>query len=215
MVASLNTASLPHSEPDQITVFQGGLSGFVWEERSGTGERAHRGAIAGWPFPGRIPAIGRKFITEGGTDAMEIKTTRFGALKVEAADLIQFPGGMPGLEACRTWVLLTDAGNECLGWLQSTERPEIALAVVSPRRFVPNYQLRVSKSELEPLALADVRQAQVLVIVSKHDGAITLNLKAPLVINPEVLIGRQVVANGELPVQYSLVRESMPLRKSA
>jgi flagellar assembly factor FliW len=158
---------------------------------------------------------GRKFITEGGTDPMEIKTTRFGTLKVEAADLIQFPGGLPGLEACRQWVLLTDAGNECLGWLQSAQLPEIALAVVSPRRFVPNYQLRVSKSELEPLALSDVRQAQVLVIVSKHDGAITLNLKAPLVINAEGLIGRQVVANGDLPVQYSLVREPMPLRKSA
>jgi flagellar assembly factor FliW len=146
---------------------------------------------------------------------MEIKTTRFGPLEVGAEDLLLFPAGMPGLEQCRQWVLLSDAGNDCLGWLQSAERPDVALAVVSPRRFVSDYQLRVSKVELEPLKLSDVRSAQVLAIVSKHGADITLNLRAPLVLNPDLRLGRQVVANGDLPVQYSLSHEPVALRKSA
>ena len=88
-------------------------------------------------------------------------------------------------------------------------------SLCSHRRFVPQFQLRVPRSELEPLRLEEVRQAQVLVVLSKNGSAITLNLKAPLVINPERRLGRQVIANGELPVQYVLDSEPAPLRKSA
>ena len=84
---------------------------------------------------------------------MKIETTRFGSVEIEPDDLLQFSAGMLGLEDCRHWVLLADTENDALGWLQSTSRPEIAFAVVTPRRFVPDYQIRVSRGELAPLAL--------------------------------------------------------------
>ena len=146
---------------------------------------------------------------------MHISTTRFGTLKIEADDLIHFPKGVLGLEDCRHWVLLADSQNDSLGWLQSVSHEEIALAVVSPRRFVPGYQLRVYKNELAPLELKQVTQAQVLVVVGKNDRAITLNLKAPLVVNLERRLGRQVVSNAEQPVQYELQADPLPLRKIA
>jgi flagellar assembly factor FliW len=55
----------------------------------------------------------------------------------------------------------------------------------------------------------------VLVIVGKHEHAITLNLKAPLIINLERRLGRQVVANGEQPLQFELMTTHAPLKKSA
>lgn len=146
---------------------------------------------------------------------MQIQTTRFGFLEVEADAILTFPTGLLGLENCRHWVLLADAHNEALGWLQSTSRPDIALAVVSPRRFVPYYQLRVARSELVPLALRDIKEAEVLAIVGRHEQAMTLNLKAPLVLNLEQRLGRQVVSSGDQPVQYLLEFERVPLRKSA
>ena len=62
----------------------------------------------------------------------------------------------------------------------------------------------LAKSELAPLELAEIRQAQVLVVVGKSETSITLNLKAPLVINLPRRQGRQVVANNDYPVQYEL-----------
>src|SRR6516162_5503322 len=106
---------------------------------------------------------------------MLINTTRFGRIEIDAGEQLHFPAGLLGFEECRTWVLLADADNDALGWLQSTARREIALAVVSPRRFVAGYQLRVAKSELAPLELAELRQAQVLVVVGKSETSITLN----------------------------------------
>lgn len=146
---------------------------------------------------------------------MQIRTTRFGPLEVEPEDLIRFPNGLPGMEDCKHWVLLADAETSALGWLQCTSRAEVALAVVSPRRFVPNYQFRVYRSELAPLELDDVKDAQVLVIVGKNDRAITLNLKAPVVVNLQRRLGRQVVANGDQPLCYELAHTPAPLKKSA
>jgi flagellar assembly factor FliW len=147
--------------------------------------------------------------------AMEIQTTRFGAVTIEAEDILVFPMGLMGLEDCQHWVLLADAQNDALGWLQSASRPDVALAVVTPRRFVPDYQVRIVRSELAPLAIQTAQDAKVLVIVGKNDRAITLNLKAPLVLNLDSRLGRQVVANNEYPVQHELLNEVTLLKKTA
>jgi flagellar assembly factor FliW len=146
---------------------------------------------------------------------MEIETTRFGKVAIEAEDILHFPAGLAGLENCRHWVLLADAQNDALGWLQSTARPEVALAVVTPRRFVPDYQVRIPRSELAPVAIQKVQDAKVLVIVGKNERSITLNLKAPLVLNLNERLGRQVIANNDYPVQHELSSEPTPLRKTA
>jgi len=146
---------------------------------------------------------------------MRINTSRFGRIDVAAGDVIRFPSGLPGLEDCREWALLADATNDALGWLQSTTRGDVALAVVSPRRFVPDYQVRIPRSELTPLDISDIRQAQIVVVVGTTGTALTLNLKAPIVINLEGRTGRQVVASGELPLQYELTSVRPPLKKSA
>lgn len=135
---------------------------------------------------------------------MQIRTTRFGLLEAEPQDLIRFPSGLLGLEDCRAWLLLADAENEALGWLQSSTRPEVALAVVSPRRFVPSYELRVYRRELRPLEFESLADAQVLAIVSHDELGVTLNLKAPIVINLPRRLGRQVVSNGDESLNYRL-----------
>jgi flagellar assembly factor FliW len=146
---------------------------------------------------------------------MKIETTRFGAVEIEPQDVLDFPNGLLGLEDCRQWVLLADTENEALGWLQSATQAQYAFAVVCPRRFVPDYQVRISRGELTPLLLADMREAQVLAIVGKGERGITLNLKAPVVINLERRLGRQVITNGDMPVSYELTSQPAPLRKIA
>ena len=146
---------------------------------------------------------------------MQITTTRFGTLAIEAADAIRFPAGLLGLEDCRNWVLLADLKNNAVAWLQGLDRIEVALPVVSPRRFVPGYRMRVSRRDLEAIELGDVKTARVLAIVGNSDGALALNLKAPLVINLQRCLGRQVVAKGDLPVRFELGGSYPAFRRSA
>ena len=116
--------------------------------------------------------------------------------------------------SCTEWVLLADAQNDALGWLQSLERPELALAVVSPRRFVPDYQVRIAARDLVPLGLRDSNDVQVIVIVSKVQDTLAINLKAPVVIDVDSRRARQVVAKDDHAVQY-LLGATVPFRKSA
>ena len=144
---------------------------------------------------------------------MNISTTKFGSLSIEETDVLTFVDGLIGMEDCQRWVLLGDSENTALAWLQSLERPEVALGVVSPRRFVPDYQVRVAKREIAPLGLENPNDAQVLVIISNVGGALSLNLKAPLVIHLAERVGRQIVARDDHAVQHRL--QATARRKTA
>ena len=139
---------------------------------------------------------------------MKIDTAHFGCLSVRPQEALYFPMGLPGLEDRRRWVLLTPPNNPAVSWLQSIECPAIALAVVEPRRFVPDYQLRTAQRSLEDLELNSLDEARVLVTVNRTREGLALDLKAPLVINRHRRLGRQVIANGDLPVRYALEKTS-------
>ena len=133
--------------------------------------------------------------------------------------------GLIGLEQCRSWVLLADGQNESLGWLQNIDRSDVAVAIVSPRLFVPDYQLRMASHELSRLHSTDLSvndptvnlqspdlqstngrsDIQVVVIVSRQAEGLSLNLKAPLVINVQTRHGSQVVSRDEYSVRHPLM----------
>ncbi len=145
---------------------------------------------------------------------MYAMTTRFGNVPIEASDVLRFEQGLIGMEMCREWVLLADNAHSGLAWLQSLERPEVALAVVSPRRFVSDYQVRVSSRDLAPLGESAAKSLQVLTILNRHEDTLTLNLKAPIVVNLTTNRGRQVVAKNDHEVQFVL-GATIPMRRSA
>ncbi len=146
---------------------------------------------------------------------MQIGTSRFGDVEIGVDDIILFPSGLVGYEDLRHWVLLGDVENEAIGWLQCVAGPDVSMCVVSPRRFVPEYQVRVGRGELDSLELAAADHAYVLTIIGKADGALTLNLKAPIIVNLDRRLGRQVITMDEQPLQLHLASLSAPLRKSA
>jgi flagellar assembly factor FliW len=147
---------------------------------------------------------------------MQITTTHFGPVEIEIDDILVFPHGIVAFEDCRHWVLLSDEENPALAWLQSVSRQEVALPVVSPRRFVPEYSVHVGRGQLLPLEFTQFDQVYVLAVVSASDGDLTLNLKAPLIINLDRRLGRQVITSDEQPVALPLVTTGpAQLRKSA
>ena len=147
---------------------------------------------------------------------MQISTTHFGAVEIEIDNILLFPRGIIAFEDCRHWVLLADEENPALAWIQSVSRAEVSLPVVSPRRFAPEYAVHVSRGQLLPLEFSQFDLAYVLTIVSKSDDDLTLNLKAPLIINLDRRLGRQVITSDERPVALTLSFSSPALlRKSA
>lgn len=145
---------------------------------------------------------------------MQINTTRFGKVELFETDVVEFPMGLIGMEDCQRWVLLADAENPALGWLQSIDRADLAVAVVSPRRFVADYRARVSRRDLHGLRIESAKDAQVLAVVGKDDLGLTVNLKAPLVLHLQSRRARQIVVLDDYSMRYP-VAATVPLRRSA
>lgn len=146
---------------------------------------------------------------------MKIATTRFGQVDIRATDILVIPHGLIGYETCHHWVLLGDDESDAIGWLQSTTHPDLALAVISPRRFVPHYRVRVAPRDLAAVELQELRQAFVLNILTYQEHRITVNLRAPLLINLTRRLARQVITVDDQPIQWELAPSSFKLRKSA
>ena len=151
-------------------------------------------------------------------EIMDVATTRFGTVSVQEEDLLLFERGLIGLEHCRNWILLADGQSGSLGWLQNVDHGEVAVGIVSPRLTVPDYQLRVASNELKGLQLDGLttdglvantaKDIQVVAIVSRQPEGLSLNLKAPLVINVQTRQGCQVVSRDDYPVTHLLTAPS-------
>ena len=88
-------------------------------------------------------------------------------MDINHSDMLLMPHGLIGFETCRHWVLLSSQENEEVAWLQSVALANVALPVVSPRRFAPNYRVQANKRDLALLHLHTEDQLYVLSIVSK------------------------------------------------
>jgi flagellar assembly factor FliW len=133
---------------------------------------------------------------------MQICTMRFGTIDVEPDAVLFFEKGLIGFDDFRQWVLLADPENAAVGWLQSADQADVAMAVVSPRRFVPEYRVRLSRRQLQTIQLDESDEAYVLTVVGKNDHALTLNLRAPLLVNLQQRLGRQIITLDGQPLQY-------------
>jgi flagellar assembly factor FliW len=142
-------------------------------------------------------------------------SSRLGPIEIDGEHLLHFPSGLVGWEDCTKWVLLSDQQNDALAWLQSVDRPDVAVPVTSPRRFVPGYQIRVARRELVQLGLDDAGATKVLVTIGRTAGGLTLDLKAPLLLNLQRRLGRQVTANGDLPLRYELGSSAITTKRIA
>lgn len=146
---------------------------------------------------------------------MQIKTTRFGSVKIDQTDILLFPHGLLGFENHRHWVLLQDEDHDAIGWLQNIQDADLALPVVSPRRFLDDYQVQVDPSQLATIELGEADRPFVMAVLAHNDGRLTINLRAPVIINLDRRLARQVVTSDEQPLQFELPGSPIQLRKSA
>ena len=146
---------------------------------------------------------------------MQIETTRFGSLSVDAPKMLTFPDGLPGFEGCRQFTLLphhmAEGGKGSpFVWLQSLERGDLAFLAIEPHSVFPDYAPRVPRAELDSLCLdgAAVPRLYSLLTVPQGDpSGITANLMAPILINSSAGVAKQVVLNTD---QYGLRHRLIP-----
>lgn len=111
-----------------------------------------------------------------------LRTTRFGEISVDDADVLDFPAGLIGLGG-RRYALVAHGTDSPFSWLQSADDPALALPVTSPWSFFPDFEVRVAEDDRVRIGSDDIPAAGVYVTVRvDEDGGFAANLAAPIVI---------------------------------
>ena len=122
-----------------------------------------------------------------------------------ARNAISFPDGIPGFEACRRFVLLTADKLAPLQRLESIEGPPAAFLGIDPRLVMDGYRCKLTDTDLRALGADADSTLLWFAIISEAHGVLSANLRAPIVINPQRMIGRQVLPDdGLYPIRHVL-----------
>lgn len=138
---------------------------------------------------------------------MKLKSRRFGELNIPDEKVITFPDGLLGFPELKKFALLEHSDDTPLHWLVSIDEPELAFVVIEPTTFLGEYKVELTKLDVEKLELEEDTETAVLtiVVIPEDPREMTANIKGPLVINVEKMLGRQVVMdNDEYSVKHKI-----------
>jgi flagellar assembly factor FliW len=120
--------------------------------------------------------------------------------------VIDFPDGLPGFEACRQYVLLSGPAVAPFTIVQGLGPDSPAFAAIDPTQVVDGYHAELDEADRVRLGATDDAPLLWLALVSpEQEPAPTVNLRAPLVINPKTLRGIQLIsADSPYPLDHPL-----------
>lgn len=128
---------------------------------------------------------------------MKIRTRHFNEIDVQDDARLSFPEGLVGFETQHDYACLKRPEEQPFEWLQSTSEAGVAFVVVDPLLFMATYDFEVDDETIALLKISDPAQIRLLTIVTLHTDfkKMTANLLAPIIINTEARLARQVILN--------------------
>lgn len=140
---------------------------------------------------------------------MQANTRLFGAIDIPDDKIIVLESGMIGFPDLQNFALIFDAEKEDGGkikWLQSMDDPDISFPVMDPTVIKTDYNPTINDEILKPLGELTAENIFVLstVTVPREIEKMSINLKAPIVINADTKKGAQIIVEDDLPVKYMI-----------
>lgn len=140
---------------------------------------------------------------------MLIKTKFFGEVDLPEEKIITFDRGLIGLTDYKKFTILYDCEKEesNVSWLQCVEEPTLALPVIKPWIVKEDYNPVVEDELLNHLGeLTEDNLVLLLTMtVSADIKQMSVNLKAPIVINADTRKGAQIICeNQDYEVKYKV-----------
>ena len=147
---------------------------------------------------------------------MKIITKLFGEIEVDEEKLITFPSGIVGFPDLREFLLVHDSESEGgIRWMQSIQEPAFAMPVIDPLIVMPDYNPSIEDDLLIPLGdMTDDNTLVLVTITVPHEiEKMTVNLKAPIIINGENRMANQIITEDDkylvkFPI-YQILKDNM------
>lgn len=146
---------------------------------------------------------------------MEIKTRIFGDVTISDDKMISFPNGIVGFPDLKDFALIHDEeqGDQAgIRWMQSVQEPNFAMPVINPLVVKDDYDPMVDDELLAVIGKGENLLVMTTITVPTDLSKMSVNLKAPFVINVDTRKAVQVVLEDDLPVKF-YVYELLKARK--
>lgn len=138
---------------------------------------------------------------------MILQTRVFGEVEVEDEKIIHFEGGIIGFPDLQDFTLIhnSEKSDGTLSWMISVQEPAFAMPVVNPLVVAPDYNPTVEEELLK--SVGNLKPEDMLVLVTmtvpKDITKMSVNLRAPVIINAAERKACQIIIEGEgYPVKF-------------
>lgn len=141
---------------------------------------------------------------------MRLQTKHFGEIELDEDKIITFDRGIMGFEELKSYTILYDIeeeGQKTISWLQSTQEPGLAIPIVSPSLIDEKYNPTVEDELLQSIGELNDENTVIFLTITVPSviEKMSVNLKAPFVINSDTKKGIQIIAeNPEYQVKYNV-----------
>ena len=138
---------------------------------------------------------------------MTINTRIFGEVTIGDDRMIHFPKGIVGFPELTDFALIHDAEAGDQGgirWMQSMQEPNFAIPVVDPLAVKEDYDTEVNDDLLATICGIDDILVLVTITVPSDITKMTVNLKAPIIINVPEKKACQLIVDQDYPVKFEI-----------
>jgi flagellar assembly factor FliW len=136
-----------------------------------------------------------------------IETLSWGKLEVDKEQLYHFPKGIPGFDEETDFALIVM--EETPFWyLQSVKSKGLSFLLGDPFAFYPAYEFELPDVEAEELEIRSDVVVRCIITLKENVEQSTINLLAPIVLNPVRNFGKQIVLHkAPYHTKHSLFQE--------
>ena len=127
---------------------------------------------------------------------LKVYTSRFGEIEVDEAKIVHFKDGIPAFEDEHEFIILPYEEESPYYFMQSLKTPDLAFLLTIPFLFFQDYTFELDDQSIAELDIKDPEKVFYYSMVTIPNGSIrymTANLVAPVVLNGENMMAKQVV----------------------
>ncbi len=133
---------------------------------------------------------------------MKVETNVFGEIEIAEDRIISMENGIIGFPDLKQFAIVHNSEREdaSVAWFVSLDEPAFALPVIDPLVVCSEYNPEVEDEMLRPLGEFASDDMLVLVTMTIPKGKLeemTVNLKAPIIINSKDRKGVQIILESE------------------
>ena len=130
----------------------------------------------------------------------KFKTKHFGEISYDPERVITFPYGIPGFPESKRYLLMSeDEDEDMFFWLQSIDESDVAFTLMDVYKVLPDYDPQVEQEELAELGELDDTPLLIynIVVIPDYVRQMRVNLCAPVIMNLNTGLGKQVICTNE------------------